>query len=284
MAGFRWPEGKRCVCVLSFDVDGETIPFVRDPENARRRLTLQSEAAYGPNVGAPRLLDLLAEYGLPASFYIPGFTAERHPDLIERILRDGHELGHHGYLHERPDTLDDEQEEAVLLRGIEVLERLSGMRPRGYRSPSWELKPGTPALLRRHGFVYDSSLMGDDVPYLVDTPGGPLVELPVQWINDDAPHYSLLRGISSQEKVLEIWQAEFAGYHRYGGCYVLTMHPFISGRPSRVLALERFIRYVNGFPGVWWATCGQIADYCLREGVAQARPLPDMGSDADRVV
>jgi peptidoglycan/xylan/chitin deacetylase (PgdA/CDA1 family) len=279
MSGFRWPEGKRCACVLSFDVDGETIPFVRDPENARRRLTLQSEAVYGPNVGAPRLLDLLAEYGLPASFYIPGFTAERHPDLVERILREGHELGHHGYLHERPDTLDDEQEEAVLVHGIEVLEKLTGQKPRGYRSPSWELKPGTPALLKRHGFVHDSSLMGDDVPYLVDTPHGQLVELPIQWINDDAPHYSRTTGISSQEKVLEIWRAEFKGYHRYGGCYVLTMHPFVSGRPSRVLALERFIRYASGFPGVWWATCGQVADYCLKEGVAQVRPMPDMGKD-----
>ena len=277
VTAFRWPAGKRCACVLSFDVDGETIPFVRDPENARRRLTLQSEAAYGPTVGAPRLLDLLAEYGLKASFFVPGFTAERHPEVIERILREGHELGHHGYLHERPDTLDDAQEEAVLVRGIEVLERLSGAKPRGYRSPSWELKPGTPALLKRYGFVYDSSLMGDDVPYLVETPHGHLLELPIQWINDDAPHYSRTTGISSQEKVLEIWREEFAGYHRYGGCYILTMHPFVSGRPSRVLALERFIRYANGFPGVWWATLGDIADYCLRESAAQVRPAPDMG-------
>lgn len=261
---FQWPEGKQCAVALTFDVDGETIPLVRDPQHGHERLTLISSSAYGPAVGVPRILNVLDSVGIRGSFFIPGFTAELHPAMVERIVAEGHEIGHHGYLHERPDTLSDAEEESVLLRGIDVLERLTGRRPVGYRSPAWELKPSSPALLKRHGFRYDSSLMGNDIPYLVSTADGDLLELPIQWILDDFPHFSMDHGgISSPEKVFEVWSTEFAGYHRFNGCYVLTMHPFVSGRPSRILLLERTIEYINQFDGVWWATLEEIADYCL---------------------
>lgn len=283
MARFEWPDGKRCAVALTFDADGETIPLVMDRERGHERLTLISTGVYGPEVGVPRLVEMLEQFGLKATFFIPGFTAELHPEMIELLMTNGHEIGHHGYLHERPDTLSDEQEEAVLVRGLEALQRLTGKRPVGYRSPAWELKPTSPALLKRYGFLYDTSLMGNDIPYYVATDQGNLVELPIQWILDDYAHYSMdSGGISSPQKVFEVWSSEFAGYHRYHGCYVLTMHPFVSGRPSRVLLLERLIQYINEFEGVWWATLQEIADYCVRSGQLGVWTPPDLKTLAGR--
>ena len=144
MAQFPWPDGKRCAVALTFDEDGECVPLIYDPENANRRLTLQSEATYGPNVGIPRILDLLDQHGIRASFFIPGFIAEHHPDLVREMIARGHEVGHHGYLHERPDFVDEDEEERIMIRGLEVLESITGVRPVGYRSPAWELKPTSP--------------------------------------------------------------------------------------------------------------------------------------------
>ncbi|HEU5423963.1 MAG TPA: polysaccharide deacetylase [Nitrolancea sp.] len=283
MARFEWPDGKRCAVALTFDADGETFPLVMDRERGHERLTLISTGIYGPEVGVPRLVEMLEQFGLKATFFIPGFTAELHSEMIELLTANGHEIGHHGYLHERPDTLSDEQEEAVLVRGLEALQRLTGKRPVGYRSPAWELKPTSPALLKRYGFLYDTSLMGNDIPYYVATDQGNLVELPIQWILDDYAHYSMdSGGISSPQKVFEVWSSEFAGYHRYHGCYVLTMHPFVSGRPSRVLLLERLIQYINEFEGVWWATLQEIADYCVRSGQLGVWTPPDLKTLAGR--
>ena len=277
MARFAWPDGKTCAAALTFDVDGESIPLARDREHGHKKLTLISSAAYGPAVGVPRILDVLQTHGLKGTFFIPGFTAELHPAMVDRIVGDGHEIGHHGYLHERPDTLSNEDEEAVLRRGLEVLERLTGRKPVGYRSPAWELKPGSPGLLKRHGFLYDSSLMGNDIPYRVATPSGDLVELPVQWILDDYPHFAMERGgIASPQNVFDVWSTEFAGYHRFNGCYVLTMHPFVSGRPSRIALLEQMIESINQFDGVWWATLEEIANYCLTAGAGEVWTPPDL--------
>jgi peptidoglycan/xylan/chitin deacetylase (PgdA/CDA1 family) len=215
--------------------------------------------------------------------FIPGFTAERHPDTVQELVRRGHEIGHHGYLHERPDTLTDEEEEQILVRGIEVLRGITGAAPHGYRSPSWELKPSSPALLKRYQFAYDSSLMGNDIPYLVEAGEGVLLELPVQWLLDDWPHFAFQsaagsgRTVAEPSRVLEMWSWEFEGMYRENGCYVLTMHPHIIGRASRIMLLERLIRFINGFPGVWWATCGQIADYCLSHEVCTIQPYLDLG-------
>jgi peptidoglycan/xylan/chitin deacetylase (PgdA/CDA1 family) len=282
VATFPWPDGNRCAVALTFDEDGECVPLTYDPENARRRLTLQSEGTYGPNVGSPRILDLLDRHGIKASFFSPGFVAERHPDLMRDFIARGHELGHHGYLHERPDFVEEEEEERILVRGLEVLEAITGVRPRGYRSPAWELKPTSPVLLKRYGFLYDSSLMGDDEPYLIDAGTERLLEIPIQWINDDWPHFgfssipALGNGIASPQAVYEIWSEEFAGYYDFGGCYVLTMHPFVIGRPSRIRLLDRLISFIKGFDGVWFATLEQIANHALASGAVRYRPHADL--------
>lgn len=271
MAEFPWPDGRRAAVALTFDVDGDTVPFLVDRENAHRRLSLWSEHAYGPTVGLGHILDL---YEVKGTFFVPGFVADRHPEAIERLLAGGHEIGHHGHMHERPDGLGDDLERTVLERGIEALRRVSGQAPRGYRSPAWELKPDTPALLTRLGFDYDSSLMGRDVPYMVRTPGHNLVELPITWISDDYMQFGRAAGIGSPTAAFDVFSQAFEGLYRRGGLWIMTMHPFLTGRPSRLLLLERLVRFVRAFPRVWWTTCGELAAYCRRPEV-QARLAVD---------
>lgn len=267
MARFTWPEGKRCAVVLSFDVDGEAGILGAGAALAAR-LSLMSQASFGPRVGVPRILERLARHDLRASFFIPGYVAERYPAMVEAILAGGHEIGHHGFLHEKVIGLTLEQEEEVLVRGIEVLRRLTGRVPEGYRAPWWELNPHSPGLIRRYGFRYDSSLMGDDIPYRLETASGPLLEIPISWLLDDWEQYAYAADppmgsvIETPAKAIELWTAEFEGMHEYGGCFVLTMHPEWTGRASRLLALDRLIRHIQEFDGVWWTTCAEIARFC----------------------
>jgi len=279
----QWPEGNRSAAAFTFDEDGECVAFGYDPPNAQRRLSLQSEATYGPEVGLPRILDLLDGHGIRATFFVPGYTAERHAAVVADMVRRGHEVAHHGYLHERPDLLREDQEREALRKGIDVLQQITGRRPRGYRAPSWEMSERTPALLREHGFLYDSSLMGDDEPYRIPAgDDGKLVEIPVHWTNDDWVHFGfcssppLGNGISNPSQVFEIWSEELQGYHQIGGCFVLTLHPFVTGRPSRIRLLDRMIRLVQGTGKVWIATLGEIADHVTATGQGTYRPRADM--------
>ena len=250
-----WPNELRCVVMLSFDVDGVSGAINQNPDSARLP-SFMSMREYGPSVATPRILDLLDDYGIKASFYIPGYVAETHEDLVRDIRRRGHEIGHHGYMHEPPATLTREQEAAVLDKGIGILERITGEKPLGYRSPSWELSEDSLALLAERGFVYDSSLMGNDIPYKVDADGRDIVEVPVHWELDDVPYfnYSPALGVrnvmADPEQVYRAWSAAFEGMHHYGRSFVLTMHPFTIGRPGRLRMLERLIRYIQTFPDV----------------------------------
>lgn len=154
-------------------------------------------------------------------------------------------------------------------RSIGAITTITGTRPVGYRSPAWELHRRSPALLRRHGLLYDSSLMGDDRPCLITTPDGPLVELPVQWLLDDAVYYRATpppgtpRFLGHPSQVSETWTAEFEGLAAEGGCFVLTIHPWITGRPSRLAALERLIEHIQRRNDVWWTTCAELATHVL---------------------
>ncbi len=260
-----WPGDVRCVVVLSFDVDGVSGAINRNPEAARLP-SLMSMREYGPSVGAPRILELLDEYDVPASFYIPGYVAETHESLVEDILERGHEVGHHGYMHEPPASLSREKEEEVLDRGIAVLERVTGEKPRGYRSPSWELSEHSLSLLADRGFFYDSSLMGNDIPYMVDAGNRQLVEIPVHWELDDAPYFNYSPSLgarnlmASPEHVYQVWSAAFEGMYHYGRSFVLTMHPFVIGRPGRLRMLERLVRYIREFPGVEFMRAVDLAE------------------------
>lgn len=270
---FGWPGGANAACAITFDVDAESAILAVDKRFAARASTM-SHQAYGPTVGVPRLLGVLERAGIHATFFVPGFTARRYPDIVRRIVAAGHEVGWHNDLHEPPYTLSEPEERAILERGAEVLEPLTGERPRGYRAPWWELNERTPELLAATGFAYDSSLMDDDVPYRLETPAGRLIELPVHWALDDWEQYAFLPepDIGSQielpAKVLELWTGELDAMRDEGCLLVITMHPFLSGRPARAKMLGEFLDRVRDRADVWVARADEIADH------AEATILP----------
>ena len=262
-----WPGETQCVAMLGFDIDGVTSWINRDPAFANHP-SLMSMAEYGPAVATPRILDMLDQYSIPASFYIPGYVAENYSGLVKEIADRGHEVAHHGYMHEPPSTLSREQEDEVLRRGIDILGGITGQQPLGYRSPSWELSEHSLDLLISRGFVYDTSLMGDDAPYIQASPktGKEIVEIPIHWLLDDAPNFvyapvaNRMGPMRNPDEVYGTWAAEFEGLYRYGRAYTLTMHPQYVGRPGRLLMLERLINYINTYPNVEWMRAIDVAN------------------------
>jgi peptidoglycan/xylan/chitin deacetylase (PgdA/CDA1 family) len=267
---YRWPDGNQCAVVLSFDFDAESAFVYRYPEEAANKLDGMEERRFGPRTGALRIVRLLQRYGLPATFFVPGFTVEHHTDAVKLVRDAGIELACHGNVHETLDTLDETNERRVLEEQLEIYDRLLGLRPEGYRSPSWSLNNRSPRLLKEYGFRYDSSLMGDDIPYFLDTPGGRLTEVPVQWLLDDAPFYRHVygstNGIADPDRVVRLWAQGFDGMARENGCFCLTMHPWVSGRAGRLLGLEKLINHMRSAGGVWFATAGQVAAWAEETG------------------
>ncbi|HET8604794.1 MAG TPA: polysaccharide deacetylase [Marmoricola sp.] len=276
---FSWPEGVRAAASFTFDVDAESCVLAHDPASSRR-MSLMSHQAYGPRVGVPRLLRILERRGVTATFFVPGFTADTWPDMVRQIRDAGHEIAHHGYLHEPMQGITAEQEASYLDRGLEALERL-GVTPVGYRAPWWELNWHSADLLVERGFRYDSSLLDGDVPYRFtgESGRGSLIEIPVDWTLDDWEQYAFYPGwtgsgvIESPAKVHEMWRLEAEAHHAEGGCFVLTNHPFISGRPSKGAALERLIADVQEMDGMWVTTLADIAAHAAAT-VSAVRTVP----------
>lgn len=265
----KWPEGKTSAAAFTFDVDAESAVLWETPESARR-MGVMSHQAYGPMVGVPRLLNLLERRGIRATFFVPGYTAHRYPGTVKDIAAAGHEIGHHGYLHEQPSRLSLEQETEALDAGLDALSEVAGIRPCGYRAPMWDPSWETPRLLQERGFLYDSSLMDADEPYELQTESGSsksLVEIPIQWALDDWEQYCYLPDlagsglIETPEKARELWISEFHGLHEAQGCWVLTNHPFLSGRPGRAKSLDLVMEEVTTTPGVWVASLEEIAQH-----------------------
>ena len=267
-AGPGWPRGARCAITFTFDFDAESAWLSRDASAAERPGIL-SQGRYGANVGVPRLLDLLEAEGIRATFFIPGWVAEHYPEQAHAIRDAGHEIGHHGYLHERARADDPDGEREAFRRGLDALETVLGVKPLGYRSPGWDFTPITLDLVREAGMIYSSNLMDHAWPYLHRLPsGGQVVELPVQWLLDDAiffmfnPHL-VNRPIASTSLVLAQWQEELLGAHEFGGLFNLTMHPQLIGMPSRLRMLRRLMQVAKDLDDAWIGTCGQVARYWL---------------------
>ena len=261
----NWPNGARCTVMLTFDFDAETLWLSRDPANAKRPGTL-SQGGYGGKVAVPKILELLAEENLNGTFFVPGWTAERYPHRMAEILGGGHEVGHHGYLHEWIDPDEPAKERLALEKGLEALQRIAGVKPAGYRSPAGESSDNMVALLKEYGFLYDSSLMDGISPYrhrLADGSPGP-IELPWHWSLDDAPFalFSIAspRPIQTNEHILSIWTKEFEEIYQWGGLVNIVTHPQIIGRPSRLRMLRDFIAHCRTFEGVWFATGSEVAN------------------------
>ncbi len=258
----EWPGGARVAVGLSFDVDNATATL----STGNLDYEIISRGEYGAVDGVPRLLRLLDTHDVPASFFIPAVSAALHPEMLKQILGASptHEVGVHGWIHERLPLLNDEKEEQRLLtQSIDMLTTMTGKRPVGYRAPSWKFSTWTLGQIKAAGFLYDSSMMASDDPYelLLDGQRTGLIELPIERILDDFPYFGGNADGSnpSLSAVYEVFQSEFDVAYEEGGLYLLTMHPHLIGHRSRVAMLGRLIQHMKTRPGVWFATHEQIA-------------------------
>lgn len=262
---YEWPAGYRCAVVFSADVDGES-PFVwmnrGKPVNTLGEL---EQRRFGPRRGLARLVNLLAEFDARGSFYVPGVIMAQYPWITPSLRAAGHEIGLHGYYHERMETLDDDAFNSVMARSLAIFEAQGGTAPVGFRSPAWELAPHQLQLLRAAGVAYDSSLMGFDHPYTI----GGLAEIPVQWAIDDAIYFRYFGGgrdsgpPANPMQVLESWIMEFDAVAACGGLFMITVHPWMSGRPARTEMLRRLFTHIRSTEGAWWTTAGEVARWHL---------------------
>jgi peptidoglycan/xylan/chitin deacetylase (PgdA/CDA1 family) len=264
-----WPEGARCAVALSFDSDHETNELREGGESIGKL----SQGQYGNRQGVPRILSLLKHHEVPASFYVPAVTALLYPEEQQRVVAEGHEIGIHGWIHERNSVLPYDAEKDLMQRSSDVLEKITGVRPVGMRTPSWDFSPNTLALTRDLGLLYDSSLMADVDCYelLLDGENTGVIELPVEWIRDDAVYFGMnrfagLRPYTPPADVFDIFKREFDAAYKEGGLFQLTMHPHIIGYRSRIWILEELIRYMRSLPGVWFATHADVVRYVKKHG------------------
>jgi peptidoglycan-N-acetylglucosamine deacetylase len=259
-----WEGGARCAVALSFDSDHETNEL-RDGGQSIGRL---SQGQYGARQGVPRILEILGRAGVKASFYVPAVTALLYPDEQRRVIAEGHEIGIHGWIHERNSELPAEAERELQMRAADTLEKICGRRPVGIRTPSWDFSPQTLAITREMGLLYDSSLMADVDCYELEMDGKAtgVVELPVEWIRDDAVYFNMnrfaaLRPYTPPSDVFDIFRREFDAAYREGGLFQLTMHPHVTGYRSRIWILEELIRHIRSHERVWFATHADIVRY-----------------------
>ena len=262
----HWPNGAKVAVLLSFDVDNDTILLAR---SANPSIGAMSQGEYGARVGLQRVVDLVDRHNIPASFFIPAVSLILQPDMVDVIQRSGqHEFGVHGWIHELNTELDGETERDLISRATDYLENVTGRRPVGYRAPSWNFSPNTLRIIRGFGFLYDSSLMADDRPYELLQNGEEtgVVELPVEWILDDAPLLNP-RGTSytSPRELLQVYIDEFDKAYEEGTMFLLTTHPHIIGHRSRILILEELISHIQSVGNVWFATHEQVARYVLEQ-------------------
>ncbi len=271
----RWPDGARAAVALSFDSDHET-PSLRDGDTSPGKM---AQGEFGRRVGVPRILELLERWETPASFYIPAVCALLDPEEAPRYVARGHEVAVHGWIHERNTLLSFDQELDLLSRAVEVLRSQTGITPSGIRTPSWDFSDSTLDVIVQLGFRYDSSLMADDDPYELLDRGRPtgIVEIPVEWIRDDAPvlmmeRFQSLRPYMPPRQLGQIWKDEFDAAYADGGVFQLTMHPHIIGHRSRLVVLDDLLRHIRSHKDVWMTTHADLAAH-VAPGLA-ARPLP----------
>ena len=262
----RWKDGARCAVALSFDSDHESSTLRAGSTSPG----MLSQGEFGSRVALPRILKLLDKHDVKASFFVPAVVAMLHPEEQRAVVDHGHEIGIHGWIHERNSELPAAAERDLQMRAADVLEEISGSRPVGIRTPSWDFSPHTLAINREMGLLYDSSLMADDEPYelLEDGEATGMVELPVEWIRDDYVYFGMdrnagIRPHMAPSAVLEIYEQEFEGAYDEGGLFLLTMHPHVSGHHSRIRMVDQFITKLRARDDIWFATHAEVAQYCL---------------------
>jgi len=272
-----WLDGAAAVATLTFDVDAET-PVLAAGGRYGQHLSTMSHQAYGPDVGVPRILDLLDELEVLATFFVPGWVAEQRPGLAASIAERGHEVAHHSYSHRPAVDLSPAEQRADFERALEVF-AAQDIEVVGHRAALWQTTTTTFELLTEHGLQYDSSMMGDDRPYGLRNPDrSSVVELPVHWSLDDWEQYAFLPEpsigavIEAPSKVLDLWTAELAAMRRYGSLFNLCCHPFLTGRPSRLEVLRRLVEFGRELGDVAFRRCRDVAASVL-DGPAPAAGL-----------
>lgn len=271
---FTWPNENKSAVMLSFDVDGETTwaNGNRGLENGENYLKSLSIGQFGPKRCVENILEILDKHKIKATFFVPSFIAEKNPELIKNIDRKGHEIGNHGYHHERFYDENYEEQLEIIKRSQATIEGLIGKRPKGFRTPSGDWSDFTPELLIDQGFEYSSSMRGSDFPYrtFIDGDSTEFIEIPTKWELDDYVQlaYNLYPAepvgqgrISGYKNVFDNFKWEFDGYHDYGLCISYMFHPQVIGSPGRLLLLDELIQYMKEKEDVWFATGSQIADW-----------------------
>ncbi|HYV99345.1 MAG TPA: polysaccharide deacetylase [Gemmatimonadaceae bacterium] len=255
-----WPNNSRVAVCMSFDVDNESYLLATGTTSP----TTLSAADFGAQEGLPRILAMLDKYQIPASFFIPAVSALLHPEMIPAIMKSGrHEIGVHGWIHENPPALGPGEEERLLDQAIDYITKATGKRPVGYRAPSWAFSENTLALIRKKNFFYDSSLQAMDEPYEIVSNGENtgLVELGIDWTLTESPYLGRTGTMPQPELLYQLYRDEFDGAYDMHTMFVLTLHPHISGHRAPMKYLDQFVAYMKAKPGVWFATCEQIARY-----------------------
>lgn len=274
-----WPNGARCACAITFDIDADSLIHISRPKDSYDRLYPISMGKYGPTVAIPRILDTYKRLGLKQSFFAPGWCVEQYPDAMEAILKDGHEIGHHGYLHEDPTSHSADEQRGWFERAMEAHKTVIGNTPIGYRAPVYNINQAVIDLLIEHNFSYESSLMADDVPYMMKTKAGELVEMPVHWGNDDWPQFAhfeeigYLMPVSAPSAGLIPFWEEFEAQYEAGGFWMGIWHPFLTGRLARWRKVEKWLEGVLERGDVWFAPLHEIAAHVRTQHQADSESI-----------
>ena len=262
-----WPNGARCAVVFTWDMDADAILHLAHPNDADTRLSTNSMLRYGPEVGVPRILEMCRRFGIKQTFFVPGWCAERYPKAVEAMVEGGHEVALHGYLHEYPNEMSREQERFWTHKGVEAITKIAGKRPVGYRAPWYKYSKFSTDILAEEGFLWDTSLMGDDNPYVITQNGGSLIELPSRWQLDDWPQFvhnhdlDFMMPIAAPSYAMEVYMAEFYAMYEHGGIWVNCFHPFCSGQVARLMMVAEMIAKMQAKGDVWIATGEEVATY-----------------------
>lgn len=262
-----WPNGAKCACAITFDMDADSLIHVSRPGDAHDRLYPISMGRYGPTVAMPRILDTYRRLSLKQSFFIPGWCLMTYRETVDAILEGGHEIGHHGWIHEDPIVTKGAAQTEAFEKAMEAHQSICGRKPEGYRAPVYNANGPVMDLLVEHGFRYDSSLMADDIPYRMTTPKGDLWEMPVHWGTDDWPpfaHYDeigYMMPVRAPSEGLKGFWEEFEAQYEAGGFFMLIVHPFLTGRLARWQQVEQWIEQTLETRDVWFTTLSGIADH-----------------------
>lgn len=260
-----WPNGAKCACCVTFDIDTDSLIHLGHPEDGFRRASAISMLQYGPHVAIPRILETYKLLGIKQTFYFPAWCMETYPDVVDQILAGGHEIGQHGFLHENPVGQSKAEQAKWIDRAMEVHKRMTGRLPRGFRAPLYNFSNDTADLIMSRGFKYDASLMGDDVPYMIENGGRSMVALPTHWGLDDWPQYVQSMDLDYMMPVRAPhagWQPfveEFEAAYRHGGLWIATVHPFATGRLARWEVVSQFLDEALSRGDVWFAPMEEIA-------------------------